>query len=31
MDPKEFDFNEYISSSSKGYVLEVNLEYPKEL
>ena len=31
IDPKEFDSNEYSSNSSKGCVLEVDLEYPKEL
>ena len=33
IDPKEFDFNKFNSngSSSKRCVLEVNLEYPKEL
>ena len=31
IDPKEFDLNKYISDSSKGCVLEVDLEYPKEL
>ena len=31
IDPKEFDFNKYISNSSKGCALEVDLEYPKEL
>ena len=31
MDPKEFDLNKYTSNSSKGCVLEINLEYPKEL
>ena len=30
IDPKEFDLNKYTSSSSKGCVLEVHLEYPKE-
>ena len=29
--PKVFDLNKYINNSSKGYVLEVDLEYPKEL
>ena len=29
--PKEFDLNEYTSNSSNGCVLEVDLEYPKEL
>ena len=31
IDPKEFDLNKYICSSCKGCVLEVDLEYPKEL
>ena len=31
MDPREFDLNRYASNSSKGCVLEVDLEYPKEL
>ena len=31
LDPKEFDLNKYTSASSKGWVLEVDLEYPKEL
>ena len=31
IDPKEFDLNKYTSNSSKGCVLEVDLEYPKEL
>ena len=30
-DPKEFDLNKYARNSSKGCVLEVDLEYPKEL
>ena len=30
-DPKEFDLNEYTSNNSKGCVLEVDLEYSKEL
>ena len=29
--PKEFDLNKYTSNSSKGCVLEIDLEYPKEL
>ena len=29
--PKEFDLNRYTSSSSKGCVFEVDLEYPEEL
>ena len=31
IDPQEFDLNKYTSSISKGCVLEVDLEYPKEL
>ena len=31
IDPKGFDLNKYTSNSSKGHVLEVDLEYPKEL
>ena len=31
VDPKEFGLNKYTSNSSKVYVLEVDLEYPKEL
>ena len=31
IDLKEFDLNKYTSKSSKGCVLEVDLEYPKEL
>ena len=31
IDPKEFDLNKYTSNSSKGCILEVDLEYPKEL
>ena len=27
----EVNLNKYTSNSSKGYVLEINLEYPKEL
>ena len=30
-DPKEFDLNKYASNSLKGCVLEVDLEYSKEL
>ena len=30
-DPKEFNLNNYTSNSSKVCVLEVDLEYPKEL
>ena len=28
---KEFDLNKYSNNSSKGCVLEIDLEYPKEL
>ena len=31
IDPKEFDLNNYTSNSSKGFVPEVDLEYPKKL
>ena len=31
IDPKVFDLNKYTSSSSKGYVLEVDLKYIKDL
>ena len=31
IDPKESDQNKYTSNSWKEYVLEVDLEYPKEL
>ena len=31
IDPKDFDSIKYSSNSSKGCVLEVDLEYPKEL
>ena len=31
IDPKEFELNKYTSNSSKGCVLQVDLEYPKEL
>ena len=31
IDSKEFDLNKYASNSSKGCILEVDLEYPKEL
>ena len=30
-DPKEFASNKYASNNSKGCVLDVDLEYPKEL
>ena len=31
IDPRESDLNKYISNRFKGFVLEVDLEYPKEL
>ena len=31
IDPNEFDLNKYTSNSSKGCVLEVDLEYSKKL
>ena len=31
IDPKEFDLNKYTSNSSKACILEVDLEYRKEL
>ena len=31
IDLKEFDLNNYTSNSSKGCILKVSLEYPKEL
>ena len=31
IDPKDLDLNKYTSNSSKGRVLQVDLEYPKEL
>ena len=31
IDPKKFGLNKYTSNSSKGCVVEVDLEYPKEL
>ena len=31
IDPKEYDLNRYTSKSWKGFVLEVDLEYPEEL
>ena len=31
IDPKEFNLNKYSSNNSKENVLEVDLEYPKEL
>ena len=31
VDPKEFDLNKYSSNSSEGCILEVDLEYSKEL
>ena len=31
IDPKEFDLNKNTNNISKGYVLQVDLKYPKEL
>ena len=31
IDPKKFNLNKHVSNSSKGCVLEVDLEYPREL
>ena len=31
VDPKEFDSNKYNINNSKGFPLEVHLEYPKKL
>ena len=31
IDPKEFDLNKYTSNALKGFILKVDLEYPKEL
>ena len=31
VDQKEFDLNKYTSNSSNGCVLQIDLEYPKEL
>ena len=31
IDPKEFELNKYTSNGSKGWGLEGDLEYPKEL
>ena len=31
IDPKKFNLNKYTNNRSKGCVLEVDLEYPKEL
>ena len=31
IDPKEIDLNKYTSNTSKGCVLEVYLQYPKQL
>ena len=31
INPKEFDVNKYMSNSLKGCVLEIDLEYPKEM
>ena len=31
IDPKQFDLNKYTSNSSKEFVLDIDLEYLKEL
>ena len=31
IDPKEVDLNKYTSNGSKSCVLEVDIEYPKEV
>ena len=31
VDPKEFKLNKYNKNSSRGCVLEIDFEYPKEL
>ena len=31
IDPEEFNLNKCTSNGSKGYVLEVGFEYPKEI
>ena len=31
IDPKDFELNKYTSNNLKGCVLEVDLEYPREL
>ena len=31
IESKEFDLNKYASNSSKGCVVEADLEYPKDL
>ena len=31
IDPREFDLNKYTRNSSKGCILEFDLEYPKQL
>ena len=30
IDQKEFDLNKYTNNSSKGCIVEIDLEYPKE-
>ena len=29
IDPKKYDSNKYSSNSSKGFVLEIDFEYPE--
>ena len=31
IDPDEFDLNKYISNSSQGCVIEVDIKYPKDI
>ena len=31
IDPKDFNSNKYSCNSSKGCVLEIDLDYPKEI
>ena len=31
IDPKEFQLNKYTSNSLKRYILQIDLEYPREL
>ena len=31
INPKKFDLNKYTSNSSKGCILQINLECPKDL
>ena len=31
IDPEEFNLNKYTTNSSKGFVVDIDIEYPKEL